>query len=496
MHSKYQLRCLSILRQFSTKDAPLSSDHWSYLWRLLPETVGFTAGDKDSAKSSAAYIDVVRLIRASLVELCSNFAGSSSVLLPNRPFVLPLLDASGQPASLAFHDSPDSRLHVVTGFIQLLSDDSYASRFALAASAAYENEKSQMDFHSSSQDSDTKLHRVALFRLCTAVFGAAFMTRVIVPFIRAVMDPASATERFNLKTDESSKSSYMFCSCDMLIGSIEACLTLPQNVACDILRDAIAVIDSFSFSTEVMQPNVRGYLCSAFGHLCSFCVGGSCLTAEEGASALQPVLDLVFSTKGLSVECDVGYLAKRLDFACACVQNLHAHCPPSCLPFLSTIVTFASHTSDTVRSAVSSLFSALSSCCSLQAGTTLLLPWVSSFYLQFFTACIHRTAAPQPHPRELALLKATLCSCSLAHPSMIVFFPQICRLLLPMFEDSNSTSNSFGASVVLQPGRLLCSLADVRFDLHPATLSGVMPVLAECSSSGARHVSACAFLVI
>ena len=90
MHFNYQMRCLRIITRFSSRDCPLSSAQWSYLWSLLPETVGFVADDETPAKSTAAYACLSQLIKANLVLLCSDFAGCSSALTSQRQFELPL----------------------------------------------------------------------------------------------------------------------------------------------------------------------------------------------------------------------------------------------------------------------------------------------------------------------------------------------------------------------------------------------------------------------
>jgi hypothetical protein len=71
---------------------------------------------------------------------------------------------------------------------------------------------------------------------------------------------------------------------------------------------------------------------------------------------------------------------------------------------------------------------------------------------------------------------------------MVDFFPQLSRLLLLTFEDVKS-SDPLLASLDLKPGRMLCSVAEVRFHMRPDVLSAVMSVLRECAAHRARQVS-------
>jgi hypothetical protein len=483
MHIKYQLRCLRIILRFSSRDCPLSSAQWSYLWSLLPETVGLCPGDRSSAKSCAAYAILCRLLRASLVQLCTNFSGFSSVLAVNRPFALPFLDPSGQPAAILLEHADDARLAVVNGFIQHLNDDSFTSRFALAASAAFDDDDHTYDDVSKVHTSEPA--RVSLFKLCSTVFGPVFVTRVVLPFVKSVSTrKLSSSKWFKLETDQ--LSNYMFASFDMLIGCVEAGLTLQGDTRHCLMDASLPVLESFVLGTEVMQPGIRQYLCSSIQELCAFCVGGSCTSAIDAVSMLHPLWSMIFSTKGLSMDSEAGYLAKRIYFADACVIELRALCPSLCSPFLKIAMALASHSSDSVRSAVSSLISSLRLCCSVSDGTSTLLPWISDLFLDFFQAFVGFSSDPLQN-KIVFYMKSTICQSTLACPSMSTFFPQLCRLLLEMFEDLNS-SDSFIASLELQPGRLLCSVAEVC-NLHENALHGIFLVLRECVAHRSRPVS-------
>lgn len=484
LHISYQLRCLRILTRFSARDCPLSSAQWSYLWSLLPETVGFTADDASAAKSCATYANLCQLISSNLIQLCSNFAGYSCVLPPQRPFELPLLDASGQPCAFVATNSHDHRLAVAIGFVQHLHDNTYTSRFALAASGAFDEDD---DDHDGTNFRTCVRSRAALFKLCTSVFGPAFVNGVVLPFIQAVNAKSlSSSERFKLDPDQ--MSNYLFCSCDMLLGCFEAAVTLPLDCRQSVLSACLPFFDAFVLSTEVMQPNVRHFLRSCIRKLSSFSIGIPCMSAAEGVSALKPIWDSLFSTNGFSMQSGVSHLVKRIDFACACVAQLHEHCPSVCLPFLERVLTFSSHSSLAVRASVSSVISRMRLCSCVQRGIPVLLPWASTLYLHFFNALSDRMANPLSRSLDLFYTKATLCNCTLACPSMAVFFPQLCRLLLLTFDDVKS-SDPVLASLDLQPGRLLCSVAEVRFDLLPDLFSDIMIVLRECAAHCSRQVS-------
>jgi hypothetical protein len=485
MHIKYQMRCLRIILRFSSRDCPLSSAQWSYLWSLLPETVGLTADDSSSAKSCATYAILSRLLRASLVQLCMNFSGSSRVLTVNRPFELPFLDPSGQPTSILLEHAQDARLAVVNGFVQHLNDDSFTSRFALAASAAFDEDEHTYDDAAKVRTSEPA--RVSLFKLCCTVFGPVFLTRVVLPFVKAVSTKKlSSSKWFKLETDQFSN--YMFASFDMLIGCIEAGLTLHDNARRCVMDASLPVLESFVLGAEVMQPGTRQYLCSSIQDLCVFCVGGSCTPAIDAVPMLQPICSMIFSTKGMSIDSEAGYLAKRIYFANSCIIELQGLCPSACSPFLKMAMALASHSSDSVRSAVSLLISTLRLCCSVSDATSTLLPWISELFLDFFQAFVS-FSSDSLQRTVVMYMKSTICHTTIACPSMSTFFPQLCRLLLEMFEDLNS-SDSFVASLELQPGRLLCSVAEVC-NMHENALHGILLVLRECVVHRSRPVSNC-----
>jgi hypothetical protein len=482
MHFNYQMRCLRIITRFSARDCPLSSAQWSYLWSLLPETVGFVADDASPAKSTAAYACLSQLIKANLILLCSDFAGCSSVMSPQRQFELPFLDATGQPNAFLAANSNDRRVAVAASFTQLLCDEAYTCRFALAASAAFDR-----DDHNSALVRTSERSRVALFKLCTCVFGPAFVTRVVVPFVQdAGSKPLSSSKRFKFDPDQATN--YTFCSYDMIFGCVQAAITLPCESHISVLGACLPILENFILSSEVMQPNARHFLCSCIRELSSFSVCVPSMSAADGVSALKPVWDMLFSTKGLSMDSDAGYLSKRIDFACAGLEQLHQHFPPACLPFLEIVITLSSHPSLAVRSSVSAIVSSIRLCFSMQHGTATLLPWASSLYIHFFKVLSDRLSDPLSRSLDVSYMKACLCNCTLACPAMVGFFPQLCRLLLLTFEDAKS-SDPVLASLDLKPGRMLCSLAEVRFDMRPDVLSGVMSVLRECSAHRARQVS-------
>jgi hypothetical protein len=148
----------------------------------------------------------------------------------------------------------------------------------------------------------------------------------------------------------------------------------------------------------------------------------------------------------------------------------------------------APHSSLAVRSSVSSLVSSVRLCCSIQDGIPVLLPWASRLYHQFFQFISDCVSEPLLRSLDLSYMKATLCQCTIACPCMSAYFPQLCRLLLLTFEDVKS-SDPVLASLHLQPGKLLCSVAEVRFDTIPDLFSEIITVLRECASHRARQVS-------
>ena len=482
MHFNYQMRCVRIITRFSARDCSLSSTQWLYLWSLLPETVGCVADDALPAKSTAAYVSLSQLIKANLALLCSDSAGCSSVMTPQPQFELPFLDVSAQPHAFLAMNVNDRRLAVATSFASLLCDEAYTRRFAMAASAAFDR-----DDHNGAHVKTCERGRVTLFKLCTSVFGLAFVTRVVVPFVQdACLKPPSSAKRFKFDPDQ--LPNYTFCSYDMLLGCIQAAVTLPRESQTSVLGACLPFLENFILSSEVMQPNARHFLCSCIRELSSFSVSVPSMSAADGVSALKPVWDILFSTKGLLMDSDAGYLSKRIDFACACVTQLHQHVPLVCLPFLETVITLSSHSSLAVRSSVSAIVSSVRLCFSSQHATATLLPWASSLYLRFFKALSNGMLGPLSRSLDVSYMKSCLCNCTLACPAMVDFFPQLCRLLLLTFEDLKS-SDPLLASLDLKPGRMLCSVAEVRFRMRPDVLSAIMSVLRECAAHRARQVS-------
>jgi hypothetical protein len=162
------------------------------------------------------------------------------------------------------------------------------------------------------------------------------------------------------------------------------------------------------------------------------------------------------------------------------------------------------HSSDSVRSAVAELLSALPSCCKFDPSSSLspqiftLISWVDSFFSSFipslFQSICNAAATSSSIASTDLFLKSTLSSCSFAHPSMIRFVPEIVSMLLLIFECNQSASSSnlsSSSSTLTPPSRLLCALSEISFP--SATLTAVAASIRASSRHSSRHVRiACA----
>jgi hypothetical protein len=258
LHSKFQQRCLALLAEVSSKDAPLSQDQWAFLWQLLPRTVGFGQGQK-SAKCSAAYVQLLSMVEVSLTALssASSSSPSSSTSLP--PFSFPLLDSSCnlQPSSLC----DDPRLAVVKGLLKMLNDDAYTGCFVLAAAAAYEEVKRGEDFHQQSTDTPLHKQRINFFRLCTIVFGLPFLDRVCQPYFSALngnfTNKFLSPPFFPKLNDQEAMDAYMYLSNDILFGCLLGALALPQQLRSHVTSCMLIHVSTLTQSKEPMPQSYR-----------------------------------------------------------------------------------------------------------------------------------------------------------------------------------------------------------------------------------------------
>ncbi len=257
LHSKYQQRCLALLAEVSSKDAPLSEDQWAFLWQLLPRTVGF-GGVQKSAKCSAAYVQLL-----SMFEVFLNALSSASSSLPSSaslpPLSFPLLDSNGnlQPPTLC----DDPRLAVVKGLMQMLNDDAYTSSFVLAAAAAYEEVKRGEDFHQ--QITDTPLHtqRISVFRLCIQVLGLPFLDRICQPYFSALngnfTNKYLSPPFFPKLNDQEAMDAYMYLSNDILVGCLLGALALPQQLRAHVTTCMLNHVSTLTLSKDPMPQSYR-----------------------------------------------------------------------------------------------------------------------------------------------------------------------------------------------------------------------------------------------
>jgi hypothetical protein len=257
LHSKYQQRCLALLAEVSSKDAHMSQDQWSFLWQLLPRTVGFGCGEK-SSKCSAAYVQLLQMFELALNALCpaSSSLSSSFTLLPLLCF--PLIESTG---NIQESTPVDPRIAVVKSFFPLLNDDQYICSFVLAAAAAYEVEKRGDNFKQQSNDAPLCTLRISIFRLCIEVFGLHFLHRACEPYFSALN--GNFTNRFMSPpffpkiNDQEAMDSYMYLSNDMMVGCLLGALALPQQVRSQVASCILSHVSTLTLSTVAMPPSYR-----------------------------------------------------------------------------------------------------------------------------------------------------------------------------------------------------------------------------------------------
>lgn len=260
MHGKYQQRCLALLAEATSKDAPLSQDQWDFLWQLLPRTVGFGSGEK-SAKCSPAYMQLLSMFEVALNALCPpSWSVSSSGLSGSLPpLTFPLLDSTGKIQSPTHCHEP--RLGVVVSLIRLLNDDAFAGSFVLAAAAAYEEEKRGEDFKQQSNDAPLRTLRISVFRLCIEVFGLAFFDKMCRPFFSALNGEFTnkflSPPYFPKFNDQEAMDSYMYLSNDMLVGCLLGALSLPQHLQSLLTPYLLNIMSTLAHSNQAMPPPYR-----------------------------------------------------------------------------------------------------------------------------------------------------------------------------------------------------------------------------------------------
>lgn len=257
LHSKYQQRCLALLAEVSSKDAHMSQDQWTYLWQLLPCTVGLGSGEK-SSKCSAAYVQLLQMVELALNALCPASSSLSSSFPSLPPLSFPLLESSG---SIRVSNPDDPRLAVVKSFVPLLNNDEYISSFVLAAAAAYEEEKRGEDFKQQSNDAPLRTLRISVFRLCIEVFGLPFLHRACQPYFSALN--GNFTNRFLSPpffpklNDQEAMDSYMYLSNDMMVGCLLGALALPQQVQSQVASCILIHVSTLTLSTVAMPQSYR-----------------------------------------------------------------------------------------------------------------------------------------------------------------------------------------------------------------------------------------------
>jgi hypothetical protein len=256
LHSKYQQRCIALLNEVTSKDSLLSQEHWTFLWQLLPRSVGF--GGQKIAKNCFAYERLLAVVEVALNALCppSSFLPSAFKSLPE--FSFPLLDCDGQLLPPALPEDP--RLAVVTSLMPLLSDEAYASSFVLAAAAAYEEVKGGGDFKLQLATPQLRTQRIRVFRLCIEVFGVPFFDKLFQPYFSALdgnFPHKYLSPPFFPMHDQEAMDSYMYLSNDIMMSCILGALSLPEAAQNHILRCMMRSTKTLALSTAAMPASYR-----------------------------------------------------------------------------------------------------------------------------------------------------------------------------------------------------------------------------------------------
>jgi hypothetical protein len=262
LHGKYQQRCLALLAEATSKDAPLSQDQWAFLWQLLPRTVGFGSGEK-SAKCSPAYAQLLSMFEVALNALCPPSCSASSSKRSPSPMSFPLLDSSGSIHAPTLCGA--SSLAVVLSLIPLLNNDAFTAGFVLAAAAAYEEEKRGEDFKQQIHDAPLRTLRISIFRLCIEVFGLHFFNKVCLPYFSSLngefVNRFLSPPYFPKFNDQEAMDSYMYLSNDILVGCLLGAMSLPKPVQAQLTTSMLNNVSTLALSNQAMPQPYRWWLC-------------------------------------------------------------------------------------------------------------------------------------------------------------------------------------------------------------------------------------------
>jgi hypothetical protein len=258
LHGKYQQRCLALLAEATSKDAPLSLDQWAFLWQLLPRTVGFGSGEK-GAKCAPAYMQLLSMFEVALIALCPPSWSSSSSIGSLAPLSFPLLDSGGNVQIPKLCDSPS--LAAVMPLIRLLDNDVFTASFVLAAAAAYEEEKRGEDFKQQSHDVPLRTLRISVFRLCIEVLGLPFFNKVCQPYFSSLngefVNKFLSPPFFPKFNDQEAMDSYMYLSIDILVGCLLGSLSLPQQLQAQLTSCMLNNVSTLTLSNQAMPQPYR-----------------------------------------------------------------------------------------------------------------------------------------------------------------------------------------------------------------------------------------------